>query len=205
MKRSYKQNCALAHALDLIGERWSLLIVRELLVAPRRYGELQNNLRGIGTNLLADRLKEMESNGLVRRDEGLYRLTAHGQRLEPLIGEIVRFGLGLGIEDDESRLTRPEWDVVALRALYDKSRDAGISGRYVISLDGAPFCIEKHGARLLVSPGDTEDFVSSISLRKSTARALASGATTFADADISVQGSRREAKKLMRAFGFLPA
>ncbi len=66
-KRSYRQYCSLARALDLLGERWTLLIVRELLSGPRRYRELLDNLPGIGTNLLAARLRELEGVSIVRK------------------------------------------------------------------------------------------------------------------------------------------
>src|SRR6185295_293446 len=85
--RSYKQYCALAKALDVVGDRWTLLIVRELLIRGRcRYTDLRNGLPGIATNLLADRLREMEQSGLVSREEApppiattLFQLTPRGE------------------------------------------------------------------------------------------------------------------------------
>ena len=75
--RSYRQYCGLARALDVIGERWSLLIVRELLDGPRRYNELLEGLPGIATNLLTDRLRNLEADGVLRRlDDGRYALAA---------------------------------------------------------------------------------------------------------------------------------
>ena len=73
--RSYNQYCALARALDVVGERWSLLIVRELLEGPRRFGELLEGLPGIATNLLTERLRSLEEAGvLARRPDGRYAL-----------------------------------------------------------------------------------------------------------------------------------
>src|SRR5581483_3423202 len=66
-RRSYRQYCGVARALDVVGERWTLLIIRDLLLGPRRYKDLLEGLPGIGTNLLADRLKELERHGIVRR------------------------------------------------------------------------------------------------------------------------------------------
>ena len=210
MKRSYRQNCALADGLDLIGERWTLLVVRELLVAPRRYGELMDNLMGIGTNLLASRLKEMEANGLVTKDGAVYALTEAGRSLAPVIWEIVRFGLSLGIADQSARLTRPEWDAVALRAMYDPKQDRGLSGRYLVELNGFPFCVEKHGANVAVQAGRCSEFAAAVSLSKRTARKLAAGSLKFADAidegKLKIEGGRREAGRLLAAFGLsLPA
>src|ERR1022692_5071124 len=90
--RSYGQYCGLAKALDIIGDRWTLLIVRELLIRPCRYTDLRQGLPGIATNLLADRLRELEEAGILTREEAappvattLFRLTKRGKELEPAL------------------------------------------------------------------------------------------------------------------------
>ena len=96
--RSYGQYCALAKALDLVGDRWTLLIVRELgLRGPSRYTDLQHGLPGIATNMLADRLREMEDAGIVRREAApppvattLFQLTERGQELVPVLFALGR-------------------------------------------------------------------------------------------------------------------
>lgn len=207
MKRSYNQNCALAHALDVVGERWTLLIVRELLLGPRRYGELLDNLVGLGTNLLAQRLREMKASGLITKHQGHYQLTDLGWSLEPVIQELVRFGLHLGIDDDDQRVTRPEWDVVALKSLYRTERDDGLSGRYVIELNDYPIYIEVHNGRVDTSPGDSDQASVRVALSKDAARRLANGEVTFKTAadhgDLTIQGGRQEARKLLRAFSIV--
>jgi DNA-binding HxlR family transcriptional regulator len=125
MPRSYHQACGLALALDRIGERWTLLLVRNLLLGPQRYTDLQRGLPGIGTNLLAKRLQQMEAAGLVERirtgpGEGghAYRLTAAGQELEPAIHALGRWGgrwLALVRPGQHKSL---EWLLVALRRRY---------------------------------------------------------------------------------------
>lgn len=209
MKRSYQQNCALAHALDLVGERWTLLIVRELLIGPRRYGELLDNLRGIGTNLLADRLREMEARGLIEKHAQRYSLTTSGRRLEPVVFELVRYGLTLELDDDSARLTRPDWDVVALSSLYRPLQDGGLGGRYVIELNHEPFCIEPASQnRVRVTAGDCTNPDVRVGLSKTTARRLGNGETTFVEAnregDLAVTGSKKEARRLLQSFGILP-
>src|SRR5271167_1332823 len=90
-RRTYNQYCGLAAALDILGERWTLLIIRELLVRPRRYRDLLADLPGIGTNLLADRLKFLTDQGLVRQRDiaggkrQVYELTESGQKLRPVV------------------------------------------------------------------------------------------------------------------------
>src|SRR2546427_12402137 len=98
-KRSYDQWCAVARSLDVVGERWTLLIVRDLLVGPKRYKDLLIGLPGIGTNLLADRLRELEGAGILRRTvlpppagSTVYELTSSGQALEPVILALGRWG-----------------------------------------------------------------------------------------------------------------
>jgi DNA-binding HxlR family transcriptional regulator len=98
--RTYGQYCAVAKALDVIGDRWTLLIVRELLISGAcRYTDLRNGLPGIATNLLADRLRELEQAGIISREEApppvattLFTLTSRGAELAPLISELVRWG-----------------------------------------------------------------------------------------------------------------
>ena len=94
-RRSYDQYCGLARALDVLGERWTLLIVRNLLLGPQRYSELLRGLPGITTNLLAKRLQEMEAEGIIDRAGGgndAYRLTEVGRSLEPAIHALGRWG-----------------------------------------------------------------------------------------------------------------
>jgi DNA-binding HxlR family transcriptional regulator len=108
--RSYNQYCPLAYALDLVGERWTLLIVRELLAGPHRFKDLLAGLPGISTNLLTDRLKVLEQEGLLRRrvlpppaGSTVYELTAEGRTLEGVVLELGRWGAHLlppALDDD---------------------------------------------------------------------------------------------------------
>jgi DNA-binding HxlR family transcriptional regulator len=100
--KSYDQYCPIACSLGLVGERWTLLVVRELFYGPKRYTDLAANLPGIGTNVLADRLKELESAGLVEKRKLLppapatvYELTPMGRALRPVLHELARFGARL--------------------------------------------------------------------------------------------------------------
>jgi DNA-binding HxlR family transcriptional regulator len=99
-RRSYDQFCGIAKALDVVGERWTLLMVRDLLLGPRRYGDLLAGLPGITTNLLAKRLKQLEAEGLVERtrlpapatSSVVYRLTPSGRELEPALHALGAWG-----------------------------------------------------------------------------------------------------------------
>ncbi|MFC9664852.1 winged helix-turn-helix transcriptional regulator [Nocardia sp. NPDC127606] len=119
--RSYGQFCALARSLDVVGDRWTLLIARELLPGPMRYTELKTSLKGIATNLLSERLKTMEANGIVERrleDAGVvYALTSWGAGLREPMEALGRWGaplLATGRGDDAFQ---PRWLTLALPAL----------------------------------------------------------------------------------------
>ncbi len=117
--RSYGQYCALAKALDVVGDRWTLLIVRELLIRSCRYSELQNSLAGVATNLLAERLHHLEDAGVVRRDdEGRYLLTAWGERLAEPVYALSRWGSPLmgDMRDDET--FRSHWLAAPISVIF---------------------------------------------------------------------------------------
>jgi DNA-binding HxlR family transcriptional regulator len=130
-KRSYNQYCALARGLDLVGDRWTLLIVRDLTLGPMRYGDLAAGLPGIGTNILADRLRTLEENGIVERatlpppaGSSVYQLTETGHGLEPVLLAMGRWGARfLGKPGDEDVLV-PRAYFVAIRGRF-RPEEAG--------------------------------------------------------------------------------
>ncbi|MFT4300039.1 MAG: winged helix-turn-helix transcriptional regulator [Aeromicrobium sp.] len=121
--RSYGQYCGLARSLEMIGDRWNLLIVRELLVSPARYRDLQRGLHGIATNLLADRLRDLEAAGVLERrlsDNGQvveYTLTPWGAQLREPIQGLIRWSLPLMIRGPEGDEFRPAWLSLVLPTL----------------------------------------------------------------------------------------
>jgi DNA-binding HxlR family transcriptional regulator len=123
MTKSYGQFCGLARALDVVGDRWSLLIVRQLLVAPARYGELLAGLPGVATNLLSTRLRDLESAGVVERrlardaNAVEYTLTEWGSGLREPIDALIRWSEPLMIPGRGSDQFQVEWLMVALPAL----------------------------------------------------------------------------------------
>lgn len=132
MARSYEQFCGLARALDVVGERWTLLIVRELLIRPARYAELAAALPGIASNLLADRLRALVVAGVVeqRKDaagRGIYALTAWGMQLEDAVGALVRWSTPLMRPGPGSDAFQPQWLRIALVALLrNRARETPI-------------------------------------------------------------------------------
>jgi DNA-binding HxlR family transcriptional regulator len=99
MAKRYEQYCPMAHALDLVGDRWALLVIRELMHGPKRYTDLVEHLHGIGTNILASRLRDLERNGVVVRRtlpppaaSKVYELTDYGRELKPAMRELAMWG-----------------------------------------------------------------------------------------------------------------
>ncbi len=125
-RRSYQQNCSLAHAGDLLGDRWTMLIFRELLIQPCQFSDLNRYLGGMGTNLLSQRLKELESHGFVEKaDPGLrrspYQLTDDGRSVEPLVLETIRWGYRYG-EAGRDFVHEDHWDLLAMKAFFNAAR-----------------------------------------------------------------------------------
>ncbi|MUM18833.1 helix-turn-helix transcriptional regulator [Mycobacterium sp. CBMA271] len=142
MSRDYGQYCGLARALDVVGERWNLLIVRQLLIGAARYGELRDGLAGIASNLLTDRLRNLEAAGVIeRRLSGdanaiTYALTPWGAQLREPINALIRWSTPLMIRGTEEDEFRPDGLLVALPALLDGRAPTDQSVAAGITVDG---------------------------------------------------------------------
>ncbi|OBF38700.1 transcriptional regulator [Mycobacterium sp. ACS1612] len=160
MPRSYQQNCPIAKGLDVLGERWTLLILRELIGGARRYSDLRAQLPGIATNLLADRLRELEDAGLVTRGElpppvarTVYTLSETGWRkVLPVVKAIATFGLDM-VAADDSALTPLNGFLAGILLAFDPGRgDLGAS--YRVDIDGRrfEFAVDSHGLNAAQGP-----------------------------------------------------
>jgi DNA-binding HxlR family transcriptional regulator len=158
MPRSYRQNCPIAKGLDVLGERWTLLILRELIGGARRYGDLRAQLPGIATNLLADRLRELEEAGLVDREElpppvarTVYTLSETGWRkVPPVIQAIATFGVEL-IEPSESALTPLNGFLAGILLAFDRS--TGLNASYRVDIDDRRFEFAVNASGLTAAQG----------------------------------------------------
>jgi len=163
-KRSYQQYCGLASALDVVGERWTLLIIRELLLGPARYSDVLANLPGIGTNLLAERLKFLVQRGVVRqvdlRGTGAqlaYELTPAGEELRPLILGLTRWGMEFVGDPRPEDALRPRWGFLAAEAMLDPTKVSDRHERYEFRVDDQVFHIETSGGRARARRGAAVD------------------------------------------------
>jgi DNA-binding HxlR family transcriptional regulator len=184
MAKRYDQFCPIAHALSLVGERWSLLVVRELLKGPRRYTDLAAGLPGIGSNVLATRLRELEAAGVVHKRRlpppvasSVYELTEYGAGLEEAIHAIARWGarsLGPPEADD---VVNPEWGLDAFPALLYPERARGLTETYVVQVEDSAFTVRLDdgclGVELGAADGGDADLVAHMDM--ATMFALASG------------------------------
>ena len=158
--RSYNQNCPIALGLDVLGERWTLLILRELIGGARRYGDLRAELPGIATNLLADRLRELEDEGLVDRTElpppvarTVYTLSEVGWRkVPPVVQAIATFGLDM-VELGESALTPLNGFLAGILLAFDPDRAGELTASYAVDIDGRRFEFGVHPGGLAAPQG----------------------------------------------------
>ncbi len=159
--RSYDEYCSIAKALDLVGDRWTLLIVRELtLRGPSRYTDLRNGLPGIATNLLADRLRDLEDAGLVAREEApppvattLFRLTPRGEGLRPVLDELMRWGLPLMVEHKPEDAVRSHWLAGAVELMVSDRRPDGGPATLELRTGDQPIVIEARDGETKVALG----------------------------------------------------
>ncbi|MFB4352376.1 helix-turn-helix domain-containing protein [Microbacterium sp. LS_15] len=151
--RSYGQYCGVTTAVELIGERWALLIVRDLLVGPRRYTDLKQGLPRIPTNILSSRLKELQDGGVVRRiplRRGLaYELTPYGQALESVILELGRWGFQTMGDPREGDVVTPDSLTMALRTAFQA--DAAADAEYELHVGDVALRASVRGGDLVVA------------------------------------------------------
>jgi DNA-binding HxlR family transcriptional regulator len=164
MTRTYHQHCAVARALDLVGERWTLLVIRELLLGPRRYRDLLAGLPGIGTNLLAARLRELGSAGIVHRrvlpppaGSTVYELTELGAGLRPALLELGRWGAHLLAEPRPMDELRAGWYVVSMLATARTELAEGVDRTYELRVDGDVFRVRLRGGAVDAGPPGPDD------------------------------------------------
>jgi DNA-binding HxlR family transcriptional regulator len=161
--RSYGQFCGLARALDLVGERWAFLVVRELALGPKRFKDLLDGLPGVSTNVLASRLRQLERDGIVQRrilpapaGSSVYELTEYGRELEPAMLALGRWGArSLGPRGE--RVLRSHWLALALKGMFRPAAADGRARTYEVRLPDGSFVARIRRRALDVTPGAAED------------------------------------------------
>ena len=189
-RRSYEQFCSLATALDVVGERWTLLVVRELMLGPRRFVDLLDGLPGIGRNLLTTRLRHLEAEGLVRHADRVYELTDDGRALGPALAELGRWGVERLGERREEQTFRPAWGMFPLSYMADREAARGVRETWEFRIDDAIFTLRVDDGRVIPRTGpapeepdlvvrmDTDSLAALFSRTLPPLEALASGRVT---------------------------
>jgi DNA-binding HxlR family transcriptional regulator len=162
-RRDHEHDCGLAAGLDVVGERWTLLVVRELLIGPARFTALLANTPGIGPDLLSDRLRTLVEHGVAEQvptadgDAICYRLTDVGEQLRhPLLG-LARWGLGLLGEQDRAGATRAEWGFLAVQSMVVRDAVPDVDDTYEFRVDEQVFVIEVRAGDVRFRRGAASD------------------------------------------------
>ena len=204
--RSYRDSCGIARALDVVGERWALLVVRELLFAPRRFSELRHALPHVSSNLLADRLRELEHNGVIRRlapTEGprVYELTEWGRKLEPILLALGDWGIDAPQPPPPSALSATSVLIFLQRAARPDPAAPPTTCR--LDLDGRVWTVRLASGRVQVQPGEPATAAVSLRTEPKTLSALladpATLATACADGSVAVVGDLSAIDRLLHA------
>jgi DNA-binding HxlR family transcriptional regulator len=212
--RSYGQQCGVARALDLLGERWTLLLIRELMRGPKRFKELQEGMEGIGTNLLSSRLKTLEESGLVERTTlpssvpvPGYALTPRGEALRPALSELALWGFDLLDADGLEELrSRSAWAAMTMCAHMDRDEKRPPDGIFAFDVAGESFWLRVAGSRSTLRDGPPPlEPEASLVADKDGFFAVAAGAADPDSAGATIEGDRRLMLQLLETFRLPPA
>ncbi len=208
--RTYSDACAAAHALDLVGERWALLVVRELLLGPKRFSDLRNGLPAIGPNRLTQRLHELEESGIVQRRKlgpparsSVYELTEWGRELQPVLVQLGRWGRKSPFRDLEAGISVDAL-MLALTGDFDPTVSGNLSATYELVFGDDHLVVRVADGRIDISRGDsalpdatvttdTTGFVAVLTRKRRLKEAIRSG-------DIAVSGDVAAVERLLQSF-----
>jgi DNA-binding HxlR family transcriptional regulator len=206
--RSYDDPCGIARALDALGDRWALLVIRELIFGPKRFVQLRHGLRGVSPNVLSQRLHDLEAAGVVRRymldppaEVAVYDLTASGRALEPVLLELGRWGSRQPVtaagELSVSAL------LLALKAVFDPAA-APPGAVFALGIGGDWYHLTASGGGIDIARGRAQDAAVTFETDVATLRSVAFGREPVAAAErdgrLTVHGDRRLAERFARMF-----
>jgi DNA-binding HxlR family transcriptional regulator len=208
--RTYCDACAAAHALDLVGERWALLVVRELLLGPKRFTDLRAGLPGVSPNVLAQRLRELEQAGVVRRRKlpppaasRIYELTDWGMELEPVIIGLGRWGTRSPSRPRDAAIG-VDSIVLALRTMFDTRAADGLKASYELRLGEDRFRAVVADGRFEVVRGSAERTDATIETDPGTLAELVFEGRKLDEAlrsgDLNLEGDKQAVERFLTLF-----
>jgi DNA-binding HxlR family transcriptional regulator len=209
-RRSYGEACRFAYALDLVGERWALLVVRELLLGPKRFTDLRAGLPRASSNILSGRLRELEQAGVVHRRKlpppagsWVYELTDWGEELEPIVTQLGAWGARSPVPP-EHREIGPDSIVLALRSLFDPEAAGELEASYELRLGEERFHVDVGGSELGLGRGAAIEPAAAIETDPGTLAALLTGQLPLEQAlqagAARIVGGRREIRRFLELF-----
>jgi len=210
-KRTYGEACRFAHALDLVGERWSLLVVRELLLGPKRFTDLRTGLPHASPNILAERLRDLEQSAVVRKRKlpppygsSVYELTEWGRELEPIVTRLGAWGARSPIPPETQEIG-PDSIVLALRSLFDPEAAGDLEATYSLRIGEEGYGVEIVAGEVELSRGGPPDPEATLAVPDApTLAAVLTAQLPLADALSSgaaqLEGSKQSAKSFLRLF-----
>jgi DNA-binding HxlR family transcriptional regulator len=208
--RTYEDGCAAAHALDLVGERWALLVVRELLLGPKRFTDLKSGLPHASPNVLAQRLRDLEAAGVVRRGKlpppaasRIYELTEWGRDLEPVIIALGRWGVRSPTKPPDAELGVDSL-ILSFRTMFDPDRAEGLDALYEFRLGEDRFRAEVAEGRLEIARGTAEQPDATVEAEAGTLAALVYDELelddTLSSGDLGIEGDRALVERFLALF-----
>jgi DNA-binding HxlR family transcriptional regulator len=209
--RTYGDGCAIARALDLVGERWALLVVRELLLGPRRYTDLRRGLRNASPNVLSQRLGELERAGIVRRrrlpppaGSRVYELTDWGLELEETVTSLGRWAARSPTPRSDAPIVSAVSIILALRARFDSGAARGLRAGYELRLGEDRFRIEVADDEIEVAHGGADQADATIDTDPGTLDAVLWKGRSLADAQrsgrMTIEGDKAAVERFVRLF-----
>jgi DNA-binding HxlR family transcriptional regulator/putative sterol carrier protein len=209
-KRTYGDRCGIARALDAVGERWALLVVRELLLGPKRFTDLRAGLPNLGPDVLSQRLRDLEATGIVRRatlappaGARVYELTDRGQQLEPVVLALGAWGSAAPFPSSDARLG-VDSAVLALKTLFDPAAAGSLEEELELRLNGDRFRARIAGGTLEVARGTSARPAATIETDPATlSRVLWHGRRLTAalrSGDVRIEGDRSAARRFLALF-----
>jgi DNA-binding HxlR family transcriptional regulator/putative sterol carrier protein len=210
-RHRYQQYCALARTLDVAGDRWTLLIVRELAPGPRRFTDLLDGLPGVSRNLLTERLRALERAGIISRHElpppavrRVYELTDDGRDLATAMAPLIAWGARRIGERTPGDTFRPRWPAVAMAGLADRVAARGVSETYQFLVGDSAFHFTVDDGSIELHDGRVEDPAVTWTTDEETWADVASGKITASSAAaagvLTIAGDSQAAKRLRKIF-----
>lgn len=208
-KRTYGEGCVAAHALDVVGERWALLVVRELILGPKRFTDLRAGMPGCSPNVLSERLRELEAVGVVRRRtlappaaSKVYELTEWGAELAPVIDALGRFGSRSPMLPVAAMSV--DATILSLRTMFDSQAAEGVDATYELRLGEDRFCAAIAKGSLEIARGEAERPDATITTDHATLAALVYGGRRLAEAQragaVGIEGDKAAVKQFLGSF-----